>query len=158
MSGTAGSSGRRRRASSSAALRAEPGHVEAVAGGDEAVLGRDAVEPGVELAVADLDDPVAVGADEVVVVRVAAPAVAELATVVRERVDGAGAREQGERPVDGREADPLAAAAETLVERLCRHVVALAHELGEDVDPLARGAYAETADEGLGPPRRGDGA
>src|SRR5688500_12456751 len=61
-----------------AAGRAETGHLEAVAGGDEAVRARDPLEPRIELAVGELDDAVAAGADEMVVVALAAPPVAEL--------------------------------------------------------------------------------
>ena len=48
----------------------------------EAVLGGEIGEPGVELAVAELDDPVAARADEMVVMAVAAQAVARLSAVV----------------------------------------------------------------------------
>ena len=49
--------------------------------------------PGVELAVCELDDAMTARADEVMVVLVAAPAVAELALAVGERVDHAFVRE-----------------------------------------------------------------
>ena len=72
-----------------------------------------------------------------------APAIAELARLVRERVDRAGVGEERERPVDGREAEALAPAAEPGVELLGGHVVALAHQLRGDDQPLTRGADAE---------------
>ena len=49
---------------------------------DEAVGLRDALEPGVELAFLELDDLMAVRADEVMVVPLAAEPVAELAGAV----------------------------------------------------------------------------
>lgn len=46
------------------------------------MLGSEIGEPGIELAVDELDDAMAAGADEMVVVPVAAEAVARLAAVV----------------------------------------------------------------------------
>lgn len=70
---------------------------------------RDPLEPRIELAVGELDDAVAAGADEVVMMALAAPPVAELARTVRERVDDAGLGQEAERAVDGRQAELLAA-------------------------------------------------
>ena len=72
-----------------AAVAAEAGNLQPVACRDEAVAAGDLIEPGPELAVHELDDTVAVRADEVVVVPLGAPAIAELAGVVRDRVDDA---------------------------------------------------------------------
>ena len=110
----------------------------------------DALEPGAELAVLQLDDLVAVRADEMVMVALAAPAVAELAGVVREGVDDAFAREQPERAVDGREPEPLASAAQPLVELLGGDVVSLAHQLGEDGHALARRPDADALEHAHG--------
>ena len=68
-----------------------------------------------------------------------APAIAELAGPVRERVDP-GLGQQAERAVDGREAELLAARAKPVVELLGGDVVLLAHQLGEHPHALARGA------------------
>ena len=104
------------------------------------MLLRDAVEPGAELAVVQLDDAVALGADEVMVVALGAAAVAELAGAVREDVDDALVREEPERPVDGREPEALAAGPQALVELLGRHVVGLREELREHGRALPGGA------------------
>lgn len=113
-----------------------------MAGGDEAVVSGDPLEPRVELAVAELDDAVTGRAHEVMVVAAAAPAVAELAGMVGEGVHDPGLGEEPERPIDGRQAEALAPGPQALVELLRRHVVALAHELGEQRDPLPRRADA----------------
>lgn len=61
---------------------AAAGHLDRVRLEREAVLGSEIGEPGIELAVDELDDAMAAGADEMVVVPVAAEAVARLAAVV----------------------------------------------------------------------------
>ena len=96
------------------------------------------VERRPEIAVGELYHAVALVADEVVMVLRPAPAVAELAGVVRELVDRAGLREEGESPVDGREAEPLAASPKPPVQLLRRHVVALVQEFRGDGDALPR--------------------
>ena len=113
-----------------------------MSGRDEAVLARDPVEPGAELALDELDDTVALGAHEMMVVPLRAAAIAELAGPVGEDVDEALVGEEPERTVDGRESQPLAARAQPLVELLCRDVVGLGEELGEDGRALAGGAQA----------------
>ena len=97
------------RSVSGAAVAADPGHLEPVAGRDEVVRHGDPVEPGVELAVLEFDDTVTTRAHQMVVVAVPAEAVAELALAVREGVDHPLLGEESERAVDGREAEPLAA-------------------------------------------------
>jgi hypothetical protein len=88
---------------------------------------------------------VALGADEVVVVPVAAEAVAERVTEVSERFDHAGVDEGVERSIDSREADGVATSPQAVVELLGGSVVALAVELNEEPKPLARGAEAVRA-------------
>lgn len=65
-------------------------------------------KPLVELALLDLRNPVTAHADEVMVVALPAEPVARLAWVVSELVDDAVLAEERERPVDGRQTDPLA--------------------------------------------------
>ena len=78
-------------------------------GGRDEVLPRGrGFQPRLEAALAELDHTMALGAHEVVVMRVAAEPVARLAGAVRERVDDAVLDEAAERPVDGRQADLLA--------------------------------------------------
>ena len=110
-----------------------------MAGRDEPLFRGDAVEPWVERAVVKLDDPVALRADEVVVVLVAAPAVAELTRVVGEDVDDTLVGEQSERAVHGGEPEPLATGAQAGVELLRGHVVPLGEERLGDRDALPRG-------------------
>ena len=99
-------------------------------GGDYHVVGWDQYEPvgdgepGVELAVAQLDDAVTARAHEVVMVTLAAEAVARLAAVVHQNVYDAGFGEALQRPVDGREADALSLVEEQRVDLLRRRVVA----------------------------------
>src|SRR5215204_2347951 len=96
------------------------------------MLGRDLVEPRIELTAGDLHDPMARGTDEVMVMLLAAPPIAELAGVVGERVHGAFARQDRQRSVHGGETRSLASVAETRVEGLRGQIVLLAHQLGED--------------------------
>lgn len=113
-----------------------------MAGRDEPVRGGEPLERGLELAAAELDHAMAARADEVVVVVVPAPPVADLSGAVGEGVDGAGAREERERPVHGRKPERFSPGAEAGVEILRRHVVALAQELACDRDPLPRRSNA----------------
>ena len=129
---------------------AEPGHLEMVTCGNEAVLLGRATEPLLEFAVGELDDAVTTGADEMVVVILAAHPVAELAGVVGDRVDDSPLVEQSERPVDGGEPDAAAFSAHAGVQALGRDVVALSGELGDDRDALGGGAQAVTLQQPLG--------
>ena len=104
------------------------------------MLSRDASEPLVETAVAELDDSVAARADHVVMVLVAADAVAELAAAVGQGVHDSRGRERREGAVHRREADPLASFSQPSVQLLGGRVVALASKLREDEDAAARGA------------------
>ena len=115
------------------------------------MLARDAVEPGAELALVELDHAVALGAHEVMVVPLGAAAVAELAGPVREDVDDALVGEEPERPVDGREAQPFAARAQPLVQLLGRDVVGLHEELGENGRALPGGPEARVRQQVLRP-------
>ena len=94
----------------------------------------------IEAALRQLDNPVATGANEVVMVALAAEPVASLGGIVRERVDDPVLGQRAERPVDGREADSLAAGAQAAVELLRGDVVRLARELVEHPQPLPRHA------------------
>ena len=94
-----------------AAGAADADDLEVVARRDEIRTSRRGLQPRFEAALAKLDHAVALGAHEVVVMRVAAEPVAGLAAAVRERVDDAVLDEAAERPVDGREADLLAVVA-----------------------------------------------
>ncbi len=114
-----------------------------MAGGDEAVLGGQPLEPGIELALPELHHPVAPVADEVMVMPVAAPAIAKLPLVVREDVDRTRVREEAERAVHRGEPEPLAALPEPRVQVLRRHVVVLATELGGHGDALMGCPQAE---------------
>lgn len=130
------------RSGGGAAGAAEADDLDLVVGGHEAVTRCDGVGPGAEVALLDLDDAMAAGAEQVMVVRIAAQAIAELAAVVGERVDDALLVEEREGAVDRREADRGGAAAQAAPQRLGRKVVALACELLEHLEPLARRADA----------------
>ena len=135
----------------SAAVGADARELEPVLHTGEAVLRRDRVEPGVEAAAGELHHPVAGRAHQVVVVLAAAEPVARLPWPVREDVDDTLLGEDGERAVDGREADAAAACPQALVQLLRRGVVRLAHELGEDPRPLCRRAKPALLQERRGP-------
>jgi hypothetical protein len=93
-------------------------------------------EPAVEAAFLEFDDSVAAGADEVVMVPVAAKAVAALAGVVGEGIDDAVAGECVEGAVDGCESDPVAVGAQAAVKFGRCDVRPLGGELLEDAQPL----------------------
>ena len=127
-----------------AAGRAHAGDLDPVRVDAEAVLGGELVEPGLQVAVAELDDAVAARADEVVV-------------VARRRTGGSRPRRSvvqsvsttpllasaGQRAVDGREADAHAVVGQQAVVDLLRgRVVRLARERAEHGDPLPRRAQA----------------
>jgi hypothetical protein len=120
------------------ALGTYPGHFHGVRVDGEAVLGGEAGQPRVELARAELDDPVALGADEVVVMPFAAKAVADLVGMMLQRIDDAVLAEEGERPVDGRQTDRLSAAAQPCVDLLRGRVVGLRSERPEHCKALTR--------------------
>ena len=86
-----------------------------------------------------------------VVVPLRAAPVAELAGPVGEDVDDTLLGEKSERPVDGREPQPLAPAAQPLVELLGGHVVGLPEQLGEDGRTLPGRAEAGLRQELLRP-------
>jgi hypothetical protein len=134
----------------SAAAGAKAGDLEPVAGRDEPMLGRGVREPLLEPAFAELDHAVAARADEVMVVVLAAPAVAELARVVRKNVDRALAGQARERAVDGRQAEAFAALLEPRVKLLGRDVIVFVLELRDDRDALRRGPHAGMPEGSLG--------
>jgi hypothetical protein len=111
-------------------------------GREESVLGGRARERLLKIAIAQLGDRVALRADEMVVVPVAANAVAERGPEVAERLDDTGLCERVERSVDGRKPDAFTPAAESVVELLRRHIVGLAPQLIEDAKPLRRGTQS----------------
>ena len=76
-------------------------------------------------------------ADQMMVMLLAAEAVARLARVMAERIDGATFAECGERPVHGGEPDALAAAGEGGMDLLGGRVVALGGQRAENREPLA---------------------
>ena len=86
-----------------------------------------------------------------VVVPLRAAPVAELAGPVGEDVDDTLLGEEPERPVDGGEPQPFAAAAQPLVELLGGHVVGLPEQLGEDGRTLPGRAEAGLRQELLRP-------
>lgn len=106
------------------------------------------LEPGVELALLDLHNAVALGADEMVMVPLAAPAVAELSRVMGEGVDHSLLGEEPERPVDGRKPEALAPRPQAHVQLLRGDVVPLAHQLPQHGDALARRSHPGTRQEG----------
>ncbi len=85
------------------ALRAETDDLDLVPGCQEAMAGGDLAEPVAETAQVNLDDVAAAGADEVVMMRLAAEAIADFALTVRESVDHARFVEESERAVYVRE-------------------------------------------------------
>ena len=113
-----------------------------------------ALHPLLEVAVPELDHPVAARAHQVVVVVATAESVAQLAGVVRERIDGAALVEKRECPVDGGETDVHPAAAQAIVDLRRGRVVCLARQLLDDQDTLRRVPDAVGREEGgclLGP-------
>lgn len=106
-----------------------------VGGGETVPLGA-ALHPRLQVAFGELDDAVAAGADEVMVMDVAAQPVAELARVMGERVHGAVLLEERQRPVHGGEPDAGASSSEPVVELAGGDVVVLARQLLDDQKPL----------------------
>lgn len=113
------------------------------------MLGCEAGEPSVEVAVAELDDAVAGAADEVMVVALAAEPVADLAGMVHQRVHDSVLAEQRERAVDGRESDCIAARDEPPMDLLRRRVVRLSGQGVQHREPLPRGTDAVSVEERL---------
>jgi hypothetical protein len=102
----------------------------------EAVLCGQPRDPFLEAAVVQLDDSVAVAADEVMMVGVGAKAVAKLSAVVTHRVDDVVVAEKRECPVNRRKADGgVAAIAKAPPEHLCGHVVRLRGQLVQQLQP-----------------------
>src|SRR5205809_5619953 len=118
------------------AARADAGRLQPVTRGDEAVRGRDALEPAVELAVGQLDDAVALRADEMVMMLLAAEPVARLRRAVHQGVDDSALAEQREGAVHGGETDPHPAGGELGVDLLGGGVVRLFGERAEHGEPL----------------------
>jgi hypothetical protein len=108
-----------------ATIGAHAGYLDRVGADREPVPGGTVSEPGIEVAVAQLDDTVTVLTDEMMVVALAAQPVAGLAGPVTERVDDTLLVERGERPVDGCEPDLLALSDERGVDLLGSCIVAL---------------------------------
>ncbi len=107
-------------------------------GGDlESVSSAELGEAGPEVAVDELHHAMAIAADEMVVVAFAAEAVARLAGMVTQPVDGARLVQRCQRSVDGREADSLPALAEPLVNLLRCRVIRLGGEQVEHAQSLA---------------------
>ncbi len=102
------------------------------------MLGGEAGEPGVEVAVAELDDAVARAADEVMVMALAAEPVADLAGMVHQRIYDTGLAEEREGAVDSCEADGVAARGEPPVNLLRRGVVRLRGQSIQHREALAR--------------------
>jgi zinc transport system substrate-binding protein len=113
------------------------------------VLGCEAGEPPVEVAVAELDDAVARAADEVMVVALAAEAVADLAGMVHQSVHDSLLAEERERAVDGRESDCITARDEPPVDLLRSRVVRLRSQGVQHRESLPRGTDAVSSEERL---------
>jgi hypothetical protein len=94
----------------------------------EAVIGGQRGQPALEVAVAELDDAMALATDEVVMMPLTAKAVADLAGPMHQRVDNPLLAEQGKGAVDGGEADRFAARDQASVDLLGGRVVRLASE------------------------------
>jgi hypothetical protein len=108
----------------------------------EPVRTTEAIEPGFELTLAQLDDLMAPGARQVVVMLVSAEPVTDLAGAMGEGVDHSIAAQQAEGSVDGREADRDTARPERLEDLLGGCVVRLRLERLENPHALAGGADA----------------
>ena len=102
------------------------------------MLARGFPKPFVHLAAFELGHTVATHADQMVVVPLAAEAIARLARPVRELVDDAVLAEERERPVDGGEADRIAALSKARVDLLRGRIVRFGREHLEDEQALAR--------------------
>jgi hypothetical protein len=121
--------------------------LDRMVGHGEAVLGAELVQPAFELAVAELDHPMAVGADEVVMVLVAAEAIADLAGMVHEGVDRASLAQERERAIDRREPDRLALRAKPCMDLLRAGVVGLRRQCVEHAEPLAGRRHGAASEE-----------
>ena len=119
------------------------------------MLGGEAGEPAVEVAVAELDDAVARAADEMVMVSLAAEAVADLAGMVHQRVHYAVLTEERKGAVHGRESHCFAAGDEPPVDLLRGRVVRLRGQSVEHRYPLPRGTDAVSSEERLRGRRHG---
>ena len=131
------------------AVRARARHLDGVRADGEAVLGSEAGEPSVEVAVAEFHDAVASAADEMMVVTLAAKAIADLAGMVHQRVHDSVLAEQRERAVDGCESDCIAARDEAPMDLLRRRVVRLRRQRLQHCEPLPRGTDAVPVEERL---------
>jgi hypothetical protein len=116
-------------------------------GDREAVIAAETIEPGIELASAQLDNLMALGAGQVVVMLISAQPVTELAGAVGEGIDHSMAAQQAESSVDGGEADRDAARSQRLEDLLGGRVVRLCLERLEDVKALAGHADATCGQE-----------
>ena len=136
------------RGASLATVRAEAGQLDGMRQRKEVVLFEHPVEPVGQALLVDLHDSVAVGADQMVVMRLAAEPVAELSLVMSERVDNALLTQQRKRPVNRRETDrrfvPLAKA---LPQRLRGRVVGLDRQLAKHFQSLPRRLYVVTNEQ-----------
>jgi hypothetical protein len=121
-----------------AAIGADAGRLDRVRADREAVRSGSLAEPEVQIAVDELDHPVAALADQMVVMLLATESVARLPRVMAERIDGATLAERRERPVHSREPDACAAAGEDGMDLLGGRVVSLGSEDPEHGDALAR--------------------
>lgn len=119
-----------------AAVAANSGRLDRVGADRETVPRRPGRKPLVEIAIAQLDDPVALLADEMVMVAAATQPVARLARMVQQCVDRAGAAQRSERPVHRRESDPLAGLEQGRMDLLRGGVVSFCGENTEDGKPL----------------------
>src|SRR4029079_18552085 len=116
------------------------GDLQRVPGRREPVLTCGLPEPFVHLAAFELGHAVAARADEMVMVPLAAEAVTGLARPGRELVEDTVLAEKRKRPVDGGEADRVAALAKARVDLLRRRIVGLGRERLENEQALARRA------------------
>jgi zinc/manganese transport system substrate-binding protein len=105
----------------------------------EVVFREHPLEPVGQALLVNLNNSVAVGTDQMMVMRLSAKPVAELSLVVSECVHDAFLAQQRERSVDGRETDRRSARlTKTLPQCLRRHVIGLGGQLAKHLQSLAR--------------------
>jgi hypothetical protein len=121
-----------------ATLFAHARHFDSVCADREAVIRRPGCEPRIEIAVAQLDHPMAPFADEVVMMSLAAQAVTGFAWAVHQRIHRAALAERRQRPVDSREPDAVPSGEESRVDLLCCGVVPFQGQGAEYREALLR--------------------
>ena len=122
------------------ALRAGAEDLDGVADVGETVLGGHFRRPLLDLVVAHLDGGAAAAADQMVVMVIGTPAVDRFTSIGAQRVDHPGRGHRLQSPVNGCQADVLAAAAQLIMQLLGRAELVERLQQRGDRSPLPGGA------------------